>query len=605
MSQKIATEKLFLSKHIGPNQFNPNLYSCRYLNHSAIEKEVFFNINDLKDDIHLFVQGSGMEHFANKVAQFTLEKIEQKLNAYLELPSKLQELESFLRQSFMQVHNEIFRYSLERLELLGAEAALVVVVIRKSEIIIAANGPWIFGNFEENGFKNIPLNDYSARLGSTKNTPKMFFKVIKNKSKESWAIGTDNTIEALKSLSWSEGENLDLNEIESTLLEAGLMDFQAFAVVHAQEEQSTPVELTSALPVETELIFDENEQIVISQEDIPHSINEKINNAHWFDLAKQEIELCHTEIDSAESASFEPPIIPEEDWISGSEDLEPIAEEHDIDLSNGKTYEESKVNANITEDEVITPGANSTNTVSEKIPKESFRQSWRKHLSSFGIVMAIIAILGFAGPAIEKLQLKGCVNSSPKIENEEIILTKESSSTNLSPEDELLLEKEAKSLSMLKSELAVSVSAEKNEEMIEPEKIEKVVSTLNPPKVESPKIKANAEIKNTTQTFSKKSNDSELNASTNKKIIQKFEALYAENQHNFQELKNKLTPDNPQQLKSWYDLNKKYLSLKREIEKVYDPHKKTLVSNNESTNASIYNTLAKDIKAFGVTIDSF
>ena len=43
--------------------------------------------------------------------------------------------------------------------------------------------------------------------------------------------------------------------------------------------------------------------------------------------------------------------------------------------------------------------------------------------------------------------------------------------------------------------------------------------------------------------------------------------MYAENQRNFQELKNKLTPDNPQQLKSWYDLNKKYLSIKIHIKK--------------------------------------
>ncbi|MBK9213029.1 MAG: hypothetical protein IPO14_08800 [Saprospiraceae bacterium] len=470
MSQKIATEKLFLSKHIGPNQFNPNLYSCRYLNHSAIEKEVFSNINDLKDDIHLFVQGSGMEHYANKVAQFTLEKIEQKLNAYLELPSKLQELESFLRQSFMQVHNEIFRYSLERLELLGAEAALVVVVIRKNEIIIAANGPWIFGNFEENGFKNIPLNDYSARLGSTKNTPKMFFKVIKNKSKESWAIGTDNTIDALKSLSWSEGENLDLSEIESTLLEAGLMDFQAFAVVHAHEEQSIPVELTSALPVETELIFDENEQIVISQEEIPHSINEKINNAHWFDLAKKEIELSHTEIDTAESASFEPPIVAEEDWINGPEDLQSIVDELPIKVPIDIINEEPKVIANLTEDSVITPGGISQILCRKKIPKESFRQSWRKHLSSFGIVMAIIAILGFAGPAIEKLQLNGRGNSTQKPDNEDIVLTKESNQTSISPEDALLLEKEAKSLENLKSELIISDNAQKIEAINEPEK---------------------------------------------------------------------------------------------------------------------------------------
>lgn len=68
---------------------------------------------------------------------------------------------------------------------------------------------------------------------------------------------------------------------------------------------------------------------------------------------------------------------------------------------------------------------------------------------------------GFVDLAIEKIAIERCVNSSPKIENEEIILTKESGSTNLSLEDELLLEKEAKSLSMLKSELTVSVSAEK------------------------------------------------------------------------------------------------------------------------------------------------
>ena len=604
MSQKIATEKLFLSKHIGPNQFNPNLYSCRYLNHSAIEKEVFSNINDLKDDIHLFVQGSGMEHYANKVAQFTLEKIEQKLNAYLELPSKLQELESFLRQSFMQVHNEIFRYSLERLELLGAEAALVVVVIRKNEIIIAANGPWIFGNFEENGFKNIPLNDYSARLSSTKNTPKMFFKVIKNKSKESWAIGTDNTIDALKSLSWSEGENLDLSEIESTLLEAGLMDFQAFAVVHAHEEQSIPVELTSALPVETELIFDENEQIVISQEEIPHSINEKINNAHWFDLAKKEIELNPSDLDTAESASFEPPIVAEEDWINGPEDLQSIVDELPIKVPIDIINEEPKVIANLTDDSVMTPGPNISKTMSEKGTNEGFGQSWRKHLSSFGIVMAFIAVLGFAGPAIEKLQLNGRGNSTQKPDNEDIVLTKESNQTSISPEDALLLEKEAKSLENLKSELIISDNAQKIEAINEPEKVEVAVSPENKPKVES-LTKTKTDIKKSLQIVAIESNSPQKNSLASEKLLKKFDIMYAENQRNFQELKNKLTPDNPQQLKSWYDLNKKYLSIKRDIEKIYDPHKKTMVSNNETTNTSIYNTLTKDIKAFGLTLESF